>query len=224
MCAVYQIYRIVILHQQTMVKWRSVFPDAGGVLSFQDDHHFGGSIKHLYNFKGSSNEMLRHGSGFWIVGAYGQDETSKFTVFHLNSDDPFSQFLTSAFLGQVHVSPDSLDFDTDTDLIVDVTFYKLSSIGPRRLKTKWMYDAGTKMVKIEFDDLVPNTIEKDEAGNVATTSWRTSNWMQMATPLPTEAAHLKLEAEKYVTQKNLTMMRSGHVVYTDYTKNLTVSA
>ena len=197
-----------------MTSWKDVLPSAANAMSFLDDHHFGGSVKHVCNFASSTNHMLKENK-YWVVGALGLDEIDAFSVCATIRDQDEAKFLATTFLGKIDFSEDALDTDANTPIDVPITFNKLSNRGARRLMTKWTYTQDEQSVRVDFDDQVPNTLKRRAATNdLVADEFRKSFWEQSGMPFATEVSRLMHLAELYARPSNLLLTNNGHIIYT----------
>ena len=182
-------------------------------VSFLDDHHYGGSVKHLFNFSGSLNKELNQNS-YWIVGAYGLDETKHFSVCMPMRDNPKRDFLLSTFVGKVKFNEKVDSTDTTETLSANITFSKLSNRGARVISTVWSFNSDTKLIEVQFDDMVPNSIALNSRDEVEAADYRKSFWSQSSTKFTTERHRLQISAEKFVDANTTRLTNNGHVIYT----------
>lgn len=190
--------------------WKDVLNNE---VSFLDDHHYGGSVKHLFDFSTSLNPELKQ-NPYWIVGAYGLDETKQFSVCMPMQDSLKQVFLLSTFVGKVKFTENVDLTDTKDTLSANITFSKLSNRGARVISTVWSFDSETNLIEVKFDDMVPNSIALNNRDEVEATDHRKSFWSQSSTKFITERHRLQILAEKFVDANTTRLTNNGHVIYT----------
>ena len=135
------------------MSWYDWFSSRNFRQSFSDDHHAGGSFKHMQLFKKNKETAT-----FVVLGYYGTDELHAMASLPQNKALSVEQFMTKynkPFYALVELPMSTLAQPITTDLKCTFKFKKdLHGKSHRDLNTSWHYESSNNRIKITFDDYV----------------------------------------------------------------------
>ena len=135
---------IELTNEDSYADWLQIHVQENGGAVFDDDNH-GGTYKFI--FWHDEYQM------YFVAGYYGPDEID-FLLEH-NLIDKSVKLTRQPFVATIDTIalPEST-LGLSECLETTMTFDKIMHKQPRQIKTRWRYNANTKHMSIEFDDLL----------------------------------------------------------------------